>query len=258
MARTRSKSHGKPNSATKNSKKKANKITSDEIRGEELDRITEIEPLEVMDMEVLQEDDALTDMFQPPLSPNSSLETIKRQEEIRIDARNDFIHFLKANDRCNSNLQQGKNSISPILRSSSVKHNLENSFRETSQSNRVKITLDDIEEEILFWKPSIVCYVLGVNPPLHILEGFANRIWKEQADRVKVLSHGIFLIRFNSLDYRDQVINGGYNFFNRRPVIMKPWNPNVNFKKEDVKCVPIYIQLEDLELKYWGGNHFLR
>uniref|UniRef100_A0A803PYV1 DUF4283 domain-containing protein n=1 Tax=Cannabis sativa TaxID=3483 RepID=A0A803PYV1_CANSA len=47
-------------------------------------------------------------------------------------------------------------------------------------------------------------------------------------------------------------MNGGYVFFNRRPVILKPWDPNANFKKEDVKCVPIWVQLEDLELKYWG------
>ncbi|XP_030478184.1 uncharacterized protein LOC115695244 [Cannabis sativa] len=33
---------------------------------------------------------------------------------------------------------------------------------------------------------------------------------------------------------------------------MKPWDPHENFKKENVKCVPIWIQLEELELKYWG------
>ncbi|XP_060968449.1 uncharacterized protein LOC115703846 [Cannabis sativa] len=116
-------------------------------------------------------------------------------------------------------------------------------FRNSEQGSRkMKITLDDIEEEVLFWKPSIVCYVLGVNPPLHILEGFANRIWKDKVDRVK----------------RDQVINRGYIFFNRRPVIMKSWDPNVNFKKEDVKCVPIWVQLEELELKYWGQRSLFK
>uniref|UniRef100_A0A803P9H3 DUF4283 domain-containing protein n=1 Tax=Cannabis sativa TaxID=3483 RepID=A0A803P9H3_CANSA len=112
---------------------------------------------------------------------------------------------------------------------------LENSFKDTEQANRkVKITLDDIEEEVLFWNPSIVCYVLGVNPPLYVLEGFTKKIW------------------------HDKVINGGYIFFNRRPVILKPWDPNVNYKKEDVKCVPIWVHLEDLELKYWGQKSLFK
>uniref|UniRef100_A0A803P5L3 Reverse transcriptase domain-containing protein n=1 Tax=Cannabis sativa TaxID=3483 RepID=A0A803P5L3_CANSA len=135
------------------------------------------------------------------------------------DVRTDFAHFLKANKQCNSNLRQ---------------------------------------EEVLFWKPSMVCYVLGVNPPLHVLEGFAKRVWQDKVDRVKVLSYGIFIIRFHFIEYRDQVINGGYVFFNRRPVIMKPWDPNVNFKKEDVKCVPIWVQLEDLELKYWAQKSLFK
>ncbi|KAM6589753.1 hypothetical protein CsatA_012358 [Cannabis sativa] len=73
-----------------------------------------------------------------------------------------------------------------------------------------------------------------------------------------MLSYGIFIIRFNSLKDRDQILEGGYIFFNRRPVIMKAWDPNVNFKKEDVKKVPIWVQLEDLDLKYWGQRSLFK
>ncbi|KAM6545981.1 hypothetical protein CsatB_026717 [Cannabis sativa] len=137
--------------------------------------------------------------------------------------------------------------------------NLENSFLNTeNKESKVKITLDDIEDEISFWKPSIVCYVLGVNPPLHILDGFVHRIWQGKVDRVKVLSYGIFIIRFHSIEDRDQVLNGGFIFFNRRPVVMRPWDPNESFKKDDMKSVPIWIQLEELELKYWGQKSLFK
>ncbi|XP_060965333.1 uncharacterized protein LOC133034296 [Cannabis sativa] len=193
------------------------------------------------------------------ISPKSIAEARLEQNMEGKEVRADFDQFLTANVQCNSNLRQGMSSIPPILRSNIVIRNLENSFKETEQgSGKVKITLDDIEEEVLFWKPSMVCYVLGVNPPLHVLEGFAKRVWQDKVDRMKLLSHGIFIIRFHSAEYRDQVINGGYVFFNRRPVIMKPWDPNVNFKKEDVKCVPIWVQLEDLELKYWGQKSLFK
>ncbi|KAF4373759.1 hypothetical protein G4B88_009333 [Cannabis sativa] len=143
------------------------------------------------------------------------------------------------------------NSTPPILHSASVLRNLENSFKCSSKGSKVKIELEDIEEEVNLWKPSIVCYVLGSNPPLHILEGFTKRIWKDKVDKVRMLAYSIFNIRFNSIDDRDSVLNGSYIFFNRRPVIMKSWDPNTNFKKKDVKVIPIWIQLEDLDLKYW-------
>ncbi|KAM6574863.1 hypothetical protein CsatA_023190 [Cannabis sativa] len=62
--------------------------------------------------------------------------------------------------------------------------------------------MDDIEGEIEYWNSAIVCYVLGANPPLDVLEGFARRIWKEKVDKVGLLSYGIFLIRFTSVEIR--------------------------------------------------------
>uniref|UniRef100_A0A803NQ60 DUF4283 domain-containing protein n=1 Tax=Cannabis sativa TaxID=3483 RepID=A0A803NQ60_CANSA len=196
MAKTRLKNHGKSKSSVKNSKKKAGNGVLDVDLVVSMGKISEIEPLEFSDEEGLQGEGRLNEGedrhdFQP-LSPNSSLKEIQRQDEARSDARNDFIHFLMASNQCNSEIRQGKNSIPPILRSKSVMHNLENSFKDTEQ------------------------------------------------------------------EFRDQVMNGGYVFFSRRPVILKPWDPNINFKKEDVKCVPIRIQREDLELKYWGQRSLFK
>ena len=33
---------------------------------------------------------------------------------------------------------------------------------------------------------------------------------------------------------------------------MKAWDPDVRFTKEDVWKVPVWVQLRNLELKYWG------
>uniref|UniRef100_A0A803PQL5 Reverse transcriptase domain-containing protein n=1 Tax=Cannabis sativa TaxID=3483 RepID=A0A803PQL5_CANSA len=92
----------------------------------------------------------------------------------------------------------------------------------------------------------------GANPPLAVLEGFARRLWKEKVDKVGMLAYGVFIIRFFSEVERDAILKGGFIFFNKRPVIMKPWDPDCNFKKEDIRRVPIWIHLDDLELKYWG------
>uniref|UniRef100_A0A803Q255 DUF4283 domain-containing protein n=1 Tax=Cannabis sativa TaxID=3483 RepID=A0A803Q255_CANSA len=39
---------------------------------------------------------------------------------------------------------------------------------------------------------------------------------------------------------------------------MKPWDPNTNFKKQDIHIVLIWVHLEDLELKYWGQRSLFK
>ena len=63
---------------------------------------------------------------------------------------------------------------------------------EEGESSMVTIT----EEEIEFWLPSIVGYVVGANPPLHVLDGFVRRLWKTDVSKVGMIGHGLFIIRF--------------------------------------------------------------
>lgn len=45
-------------------------------------------------------------------------------------------------------------------------------------SELLKIDLSDVQEVIAFWNSSIVCYVIGANMPIQVMEGFIRRIWK--------------------------------------------------------------------------------
>ncbi|KAL2943078.1 Gag polyprotein [Bienertia sinuspersici] len=46
-----------------------------------------------------------------------------------------------------------------------------------TESNIVPIDMDDVADEINFWSSTIVCYVLGANPPFSVMNSFCNRIW---------------------------------------------------------------------------------
>ncbi|XP_062096294.1 uncharacterized protein LOC133802074 [Humulus lupulus] len=83
-------------------------------------------------------------------------------------------------------------------------------------------------------------------------------MWNDKIDKVGMLSYGVFLIRFISIVDRDEVLKGGYVFFNKRPVVMKAWDPAINFKKEDIRLVPIWVHLDDLDLKYWGEKSLFK
>lgn len=39
-----------------------------------------------------------------------------------------------------------------------------------------EIGWDDIQDKVSYWESAVVCYVLGVNTPQHIIEGFFRRI----------------------------------------------------------------------------------
>uniref|UniRef100_A0A803NIW6 DUF4283 domain-containing protein n=1 Tax=Cannabis sativa TaxID=3483 RepID=A0A803NIW6_CANSA len=254
MAKTRSKIVGKSKVSNKKSKKKGPNSSVDVNKTKSMEEILGVELVEFSDDEEDRPDLLLRYELQPPLSPDSSLRLLKEKDEIVAD----FGYFLAANKECQNSISKGIKTTPPILRAEPVMRNLESSFTNLKKDEKVKITMDDIEEEVSYWKSTIVCYVLGANPPLLILEGFARRIWKDKVDKIGMISYGIFLIRFTSIKDRDDILAGGYIFFNKRPVIMKAWDPNLNLKKDDIRTIPIWIQLEDLELKYWGQKSLFK
>ncbi|XP_056691786.1 uncharacterized protein [Spinacia oleracea] len=84
----------------------------------------------------------------------------------------------------------------------------------------VQIELDDIQSEIDFWNSTVVCYIVGANPPINVMEGYVRRIWGSlKVDKVVLVKKGV---------YQD-----------------------VDMEKEVVQVVPIWIQLK-LNFKYWS------
>ncbi|XP_062103928.1 uncharacterized protein LOC133815057 [Humulus lupulus] len=77
-------------------------------------------------------------------------------------------------------------------------------------------------------------------------------------DKVVGLGQGVYIVRFNTVEQSDFVLNNGIMFFDKKPLIMKPWNANDDFKKEDMQQVPIWIQLTNLDLKYWGEQSLFK
>ena len=57
-----------------------------------------------------------------------------------------------------------------------------------------------IKSEIERWESSIMCFVLGANPPIQVLEGFFPEDWaKYGIDKVILKPKDVFIIRFQSI-----------------------------------------------------------
>ncbi|KAL2894576.1 Sex-lethal-like protein [Bienertia sinuspersici] len=112
--------------------------------------------------------------------------------------------------------------------------------------------MDDVHPEIDFWESSIVTYVIGANPPTMVMEGFLRRIWsKYGVDKIIGLHKGIFLVRFNTLENRDKILNMECPFFDSKPMLIKPWEEDMDLTKEMVKTIPIWVKIA-VAFKYWG------
>lgn len=57
-------------------------------------------------------------------------------------------------------------------------------------------------------------------------------------------------MRFQSLEVNDEVLSGGFQFFYGKPLTMQAWCPEMEWKKKNVDILPIWIEINGLDLKY--------
>lgn len=112
----------------------------------------------------------------------------------------------------------------------------------------VKITLKDIKEEVEYWNNVVICYVLGSNPPPDVLNSYFHIIWgKMGVDKVAQVNRGVFVIRFTQMKSRVKAVEDKVQMFDKKPVIVKPWPPDIDIRKETFNNVPIWIRFPRLD-----------
>ncbi|XP_048496156.1 uncharacterized protein LOC125495470 [Beta vulgaris subsp. vulgaris] len=143
----------------------------------------------------------------------------------------------------------------PILQMSDnevLSNSSEINANSSNVESRIKIEMEDVQSEVDYWSSSVICYVLGANPPPYVMEGFIRRIWRNYGvDKVAVVKSGIYIVRFSSMEKKDLVLKESNPFFDNKPVIVKNWIPDMDITKEQIECVPVWIQLR-LDFKYWS------
>ncbi|XP_019232983.1 PREDICTED: uncharacterized protein LOC109213625 [Nicotiana attenuata] len=113
--------------------------------------------------------------------------------------------------------------------------------------------MEDIKEEINYWESAVECYILGSNPPQAVMDGYFRRIWgKIGVDKVAQTSKGVFIVRFHNIVDRNKVIEEGVQMFDKKPVIIRAWTPDMEFTKTQMEKIPVWVRLPGPEIKYWG------
>ncbi|KAL9238991.1 hypothetical protein vseg_013352 [Gypsophila vaccaria] len=119
----------------------------------------------------------------------------------------------------------------------------------------LQIQHEDVAEEVEYWNQAIVCFILGANPPWEVIEGFIRRVWtRYNIDKISFLPHGIFLVRFKTMEMKEKVLQSGHYLFYNKPLIVKEWSKDLEMTKAEVQAVPTWIQFHRLPLKFWGKS----
>lgn len=118
-----------------------------------------------------------------------------------------------------------------------------------------EIGMEDISSEIVYWRNAVVCYVLGPHPPFSVMSGYIQRQWgKYGINKISMLKNGIVLVRFDTEIGENKVIQGGIYHFDNKPFIVKAWTADMEFTRDELYTVPIWVKLPGLDFKYWSSK----
>ena len=109
--------------------------------------------------------------------------------------------------------------------------------------NTIKIGFD----EIRYWESAAVCYVVWANPPLHVIDGYVKRIWKDlDAEKVGMVRKNVFIVRLSHKVARDKACEMSGILFDKKPFMVKPWKVKLSLEKEALSTIPIWVHLPAL------------
>uniref|UniRef100_A0A3Q7IE72 Uncharacterized protein n=1 Tax=Solanum lycopersicum TaxID=4081 RepID=A0A3Q7IE72_SOLLC len=104
-----------------------------------------------------------------------------------------------------------------------------------------EIDIEDISTTLLCWKNVVGFYILGA-PPFSVLNGFILGL-REKHDIKSMLKNEILLMRFENENGKNEIIQGGICLFDNKPFIVKASNKDMEFSREELLTVPIWVKL---------------
>ncbi|RAL48675.1 hypothetical protein DM860_000995 [Cuscuta australis] len=99
-----------------------------------------------------------------------------------------------------------------------------------------KLLDEDIDENTAYWEAAAVT-----------METF------DVLD-VTFLKYGHFVVRFNSIEERDEAVAKAYYVFDNKPLYVRKWLPGSQVNLSDLLDIPIWVQLPELEMRFWSLN----
>ncbi|XP_070047064.1 uncharacterized protein [Nicotiana tomentosiformis] len=115
-----------------------------------------------------------------------------------------------------------------------------------------KLNQLELEKGSVKWKQTVILYVIGATPSIGALKRYIGKQWNFAA-KPKIYFHndGYYVVKFNTLEDKDEVLYSGPHTINNKAIIIKPWEANFYFNEEVLRMIPLWVQFPNLSLNYW-------
>lgn len=58
------------------------------------------------------------------------------------------------------------------------------------------------------------------------------------------------MVRFHTIENRTKYVEEGIKIFDKKPIVVKPWRPDIEFNKQVTDERLMWVQLIGLDIKY--------
>ncbi|XP_043696797.1 uncharacterized protein LOC122647479 [Telopea speciosissima] len=112
-----------------------------------------------------------------------------------------------------------------------------------------------IKEGLDKWRNTLMGHFIGGRPSFTFARDMLLKQWKISGHvDVNLLDSGFFKFRFSLEEDKIKVLEGGPWYVQRRPMIRRPWSPNVCLERVDLCSVPVWVSLPNLPFHYWSSQ----
>lgn len=99
----------------------------------------------------------------------------------------------------------------------------------------------------------------GGSPTIGAMERYIASMWNFVAKpRVYFYNDRYFLVKFNSIEDRDEVLYSGPHMINNKSIIVKVWSAEFDLNKEVLQTIPMWVKYPNLPLNCWGNKSLSR
>ena len=109
------------------------------------------------------------------------------------------------------------------------------------------------------WAAALIVYVVGNTPSIGMIIRHIEKEWNCVAKpQVYLHEKGYFVVKFQNIEDRNEILYSGPHMLNNRPMIIKAWSPDFNFHDEMLRIIPLWVRLPNLPLSYWSMDSLSR
>ena len=111
---------------------------------------------------------------------------------------------------------------------------------------------DVFDDSCELWKSTLVGHFMGQKLPYPVVNSIAKRIWGSYGlSEVLSAENGFYLFTFDFVDRATNVLERAPWHMANKPLVLKCWQPNMQFFKDDLVRVPVWVRLYNVPLEYW-------